>query len=150
MLAECGVTDEATLYSLARLLGGGKKRKKKTYTKPKKIKHKHKKIKLRVLKFYKVRALPLPRAEHFLSIAADSAAVCGWGCRSCRLSDCLVLCTTFGDHVGCRWTTRARCSGCARCALRPPAGPAPSWPPTSTASTGALFCCSHLGNCLSA
>ncbi len=54
-LAECGVTDEATLYSLARLLGGGKKRKKKTYTKPKKIKHKHKKIKLRVLKFYKVR-----------------------------------------------------------------------------------------------
>ena len=54
VLAECGVTDEATLYSLARLLGGGKKRKKKTYTKPKKIKHKHKKIKLRVLKFYKV------------------------------------------------------------------------------------------------
>ena len=53
-LAECGVTDEATLFSLARLLGGGKKRKKKTYTKPKKIKHKHKKIKLRVLKFYKV------------------------------------------------------------------------------------------------
>lgn len=57
VLAECGVTDEATLYSLARLLGGGKKRKKKTYTKPKKIKHKHKKIKLRVLKFYKVGAL---------------------------------------------------------------------------------------------
>lgn len=56
VLAECGVTDEATLYSLARLLGGGKKRKKKTYTKPKKIKHKHKKIKLRVLKFYKVLA----------------------------------------------------------------------------------------------
>jgi ribosomal protein S27AE len=56
VLAECGVTDEGTLHSLARLLGGGKKRKKKTYTKPKKIKHKHKKIKLRVLKFYKVRA----------------------------------------------------------------------------------------------
>ncbi|EIE24146.1 hypothetical protein COCSUDRAFT_32988 [Coccomyxa subellipsoidea C-169] len=54
VLAEVGVSDEDTLYILARLLGGGKKRKKKTYTKPKKQKHKHKKIKMRVLKFFKV------------------------------------------------------------------------------------------------
>ena len=54
-LAHCGVSEEATLSVLGRLLGGAKKRKKKTYTKPKKIKHKHKKIKLRVLQFYKVR-----------------------------------------------------------------------------------------------
>ena len=54
-LAAAGVSDEDTLYILARLLGGGKKRKKKTYTKPKKQKHKHKKIKMRVLKFFKVR-----------------------------------------------------------------------------------------------
>lgn len=54
MLAQSGVADEDTLYILARLMGGAKKRKKKTYTKPKKQKHKHKKIKLRVLKFFKV------------------------------------------------------------------------------------------------
>ncbi len=54
LLSLAGVEEEATLYVLGRLLGGGKKRKKKTYTKPKKQKHKHKKIKLRVLKFYKV------------------------------------------------------------------------------------------------
>lgn len=54
LLSLAGVEEEATLYILGRLLGGGKKRKKKTYTKPKKQKHKHKKIKLRVLKFYKV------------------------------------------------------------------------------------------------
>ena len=54
VLSEAGVSDEDTLYILARLLGGGKKRKKKTYTKPKKQKHKHKKIKMRVLKFFKV------------------------------------------------------------------------------------------------
>ena len=54
-LAAAGVADEDTLYILARLLGGGKKRKKKTYTKPKKQKHKHKKIKMRVLKFFKAR-----------------------------------------------------------------------------------------------
>ena len=54
MLAQAGVADEDTLYILARLMGGAKKRKKKTYTKPKKQKHKHKKIKLRVLKFFKV------------------------------------------------------------------------------------------------
>ena len=58
MLAQSGVADEDTLYILARLMGGAKKRKKKTYTKPKKQKHKHKKIKLRVLKFFKVRRLP--------------------------------------------------------------------------------------------
>ena len=55
MLTSAGVTDDSTLYSLLRLLGGGKKRKKKTYTKPKKQKHKHKKIKCRILKYYKVR-----------------------------------------------------------------------------------------------
>lgn len=55
MLAQSGVSDEDTIYILARLMGGAKKRKKKTYTKPKKQKHKHKKIKLRVLKFFKVR-----------------------------------------------------------------------------------------------
>ena len=54
VLAQSGVADEDTLYILARLMGGAKKRKKKTYTKPKKQKHKHKKIKLRVLKFFKV------------------------------------------------------------------------------------------------
>ncbi|BDA46170.1 Ubiquitin-40S ribosomal protein S27a [Coccomyxa sp. Obi] len=54
VLSQAGVSDEDTLYILARLLGGGKKRKKKTYTKPKKQKHKHKKIKMRVLKFFKV------------------------------------------------------------------------------------------------
>lgn len=54
MLTSAGVTDDSTLYSLLRLLGGGKKRKKKTYTKPKKQKHKHKKIKCRILKYYKV------------------------------------------------------------------------------------------------
>lgn len=54
VLSEAGVSDEDTLYILARLMGGAKKRKKKTYTKPKKQKHKHKKIKLRVLKFFKV------------------------------------------------------------------------------------------------
>ncbi|KAK9906372.1 hypothetical protein WJX75_000751 [Coccomyxa subellipsoidea] len=54
VLSQVGVSDEDTLYILARLLGGGKKRKKKTYTKPKKQKHKHKKIKMRVLKFFKV------------------------------------------------------------------------------------------------
>ena len=54
VLAQAGVADEDTLYILARLMGGAKKRKKKTYTKPKKQKHKHKKIKLRVLKFFKV------------------------------------------------------------------------------------------------
>ena len=54
MLAQSGVADEDTLYILARLMGGAKKRKKKTYTKPKKQKHKHKKIKLRILKFFKV------------------------------------------------------------------------------------------------
>lgn len=58
VLAEAGVSDDSTLMCLLRLLGGAKKRKKKTYTKPKKQKHKHKKIKLRVLKFYKVRAWP--------------------------------------------------------------------------------------------
>ena len=58
MLAQSGVADEDTLYILARLMGGAKKRKKKTYTKPKKQKHKHKKIKLRVLKFFKVGASP--------------------------------------------------------------------------------------------
>ena len=57
-LAAAGVADEDTLYILARLLGGGKKRKKKTYTKPKKQKHKHKKIKMRVLKFFKARRCP--------------------------------------------------------------------------------------------
>jgi small subunit ribosomal protein S27Ae len=56
LLSVAGVESEATLNVLGRLLGGAKKRKKKTYTKPKKQKHKHKKIKLRVLKFYKVRA----------------------------------------------------------------------------------------------
>ncbi|KAK9842940.1 hypothetical protein WJX74_004658 [Apatococcus lobatus] len=54
VLTSAGVTDDSTLYSLLRLLGGGKKRKKKTYTKPKKQKHKHKKIKCRILKYYKV------------------------------------------------------------------------------------------------
>ena len=53
-LQSYGVTDDASLSVLARLLGGGKKRKKKTYTKPKKQKHKPKKIKLRILKYYKV------------------------------------------------------------------------------------------------
>ena len=53
-LQSYGITDEASLSVLARLLGGGKKRKKKTYTKPKKQKHKPKKIKLRILKYYKV------------------------------------------------------------------------------------------------
>lgn len=48
------IAQDSTVYVLARLLGGGKKRKKKTYTKPKKIKHKHKKEKLAVLKYYKV------------------------------------------------------------------------------------------------
>ena len=63
-LAAAGVTEEDTLYILARLLGGGKKRKKKTYTKPKKQKHKHKKIKMRVLKFFKARGW-LPAAVAF-------------------------------------------------------------------------------------
>lgn len=53
-LADFGLSDNATVSALARLLGGGKKRKKKTYTKPKKIKHKHRKVKLAVLKYYKV------------------------------------------------------------------------------------------------
>ena len=57
-LASYGITDEATLNVLARLLGGAKKRKKKTYTKPKKQKHKPKKIKLRILKYYKVCGSP--------------------------------------------------------------------------------------------
>merc|ERR1711865_374394 len=47
ILADCGVTDESTLFVSPELAGGGKKRKKKTYTKPKKVK-------LAVLKFYKV------------------------------------------------------------------------------------------------
>merc|ERR1712216_866133 len=54
LLAECGITEEATLNLVLSLDGGGKKRKKKVYTKPKKIKHKHKKVKLAVLKYYKV------------------------------------------------------------------------------------------------
>ena len=66
VLAHSGVADEDTLYILARLMGGAKKRKKKTYTKPKKQKHKHKKIKLRVLKFFKVRSL----TKHMFSTAA--------------------------------------------------------------------------------
>merc|ERR1719215_1829123 len=45
--AECGLTDEASVFVNLELAGGGKKRKKKTYTKPKKVK-------LAVLKFYKV------------------------------------------------------------------------------------------------
>lgn len=53
-LVELGVAENATIYALARLVGGGKKRKKKTYTKPKKLKHKHKKVKLAVLKYYKI------------------------------------------------------------------------------------------------
>lgn len=53
-LLDLGIADNANVYALARLLGGGKKRKKKTYTKPKKIKHQHKAAKLAVLKYYKV------------------------------------------------------------------------------------------------
>ena len=53
-LAECGLSEESTIFATAGLDGGAKKRKKKTYTKPKKIKHKRKKVKLAVLKFYKV------------------------------------------------------------------------------------------------
>ena len=55
-LAEAGVLEGSTLESLARLVGGGKKRKKKTYTKPKKLKHKHKKVKMAALKYYKISA----------------------------------------------------------------------------------------------
>jgi ubiquitin-small subunit ribosomal protein S27Ae len=53
-LAEVGLSDGSTVYELARMVGGGKKRKKKTYTKPKKLKHKHKKVKMAVLKYYKI------------------------------------------------------------------------------------------------
>lgn len=53
-LSDFGISENSTIYAVASLLGGGKKRKKKTYTKPKKIKHKHKTIKLAVLKYYKI------------------------------------------------------------------------------------------------
>lgn len=53
-LADLGLVSGSNVFSLVRLLGGGKKRKKKTYTKPKKIKHKHKTVKLAVLKYYKI------------------------------------------------------------------------------------------------
>jgi len=53
-LAECGLSNESTIFVTAGLDGGAKKRKKKTYTKPKKLKHKRKKVKLAVLKLYKV------------------------------------------------------------------------------------------------
>lgn len=56
LLSELGIAGNATIFSAARLLGGGKKRKKKTYTKPKKIKHKHKTVKMAVLKYYKIAA----------------------------------------------------------------------------------------------
>lgn len=54
LLSDLGIASNASIYTLARLLGGGKKRKKKTYTKPKKIKHKHKTVKMAVLKYYKI------------------------------------------------------------------------------------------------
>jgi ubiquitin-small subunit ribosomal protein S27Ae len=53
-LAKVGVCNGTTVYELARLVGGGKKRKKKTYTKPKKLKHKHTKVKMATLKYYKI------------------------------------------------------------------------------------------------
>ena len=83
-LAAAGVSDEDTLYILARLLGGGKKRKKKTYTKPKKQKHKHKKIKMRVLKFFKVRC-DAWHSNVWCSVWAD--AVGSWS--QCKLNCCL-------------------------------------------------------------
>ena len=116
-LFEAGVREEATLQVLGRLLGGAKKRKKKTYTKPKKIKHKHKKVKLRILKFYKVRLVWMPAEDAELGMTPIRT---------------------------CRWTTPARCSACARSAPRRSAAPASSWPPTSTASTGARLVLSQV------
>ena len=84
MLAQSGVADEDTLYILARLMGGAKKRKKKTYTKPKKQKHKHKKIKLRVLKFFKV-----GRVLH--TFLQGSPGVHAWNC-DCDAYAAVCLC----------------------------------------------------------
>ena len=75
-----GVADEDTLYILARLMGGAKKRKKKTYTKPKKQKHKHKKIKLRVLKFFKV-VIVFAAKHHSLHSGRVDPTLLGTGTR---------------------------------------------------------------------